>query len=270
MATDLAQVTISSLREYMERIEEIMAEDVPLWYRGCGKASHALAPSLFRHPDVATPDDFVALEQRILRRFRERSIPYQQLPQGAFWEWDLLFLMQHFGVPTRLLDWTENPYVGLFFAVTGAKIDHSTGEAAEDAAVWVLRPEEWNRQSFADISYSGEIFSVGDEPLRTFVPSGGDTYMRNAPAAMFGLHNSPRIVAQRGVFTVFGKESTAMEIRAVDFDYPEGTLTKFVLPGRLIGELRKSLLSIGVTDSVIFPDLGGLSTELKRFFGYEV
>ncbi|MFC4785355.1 FRG domain-containing protein [Nocardioides sp. MAHUQ-72] len=270
MVQDLKPEMISSLREYMERIEDLMAADVPLWYRGCGKASHTLAPSLFRHPDITAPEDYIVLERRILRRFRERSVPYQKLPQGANEEWDFLFLMQHFGVPTRLLDWTENPYVALFFALTSARIEHATGHASENAAVWILQPEEWNRQSFADMSYSGDIFSAGDEPLRTFIPSGGDAYMRNAPAAMFGLHNSPRIVAQRGVFTIFGKESMPMEERVIDSDYPEGTLTKFEFPAELIGDLRKSLLNIGITDSVIYPDLGGLANELKRFFGYEV
>src|SRR4051812_41381980 len=110
----------------MEQIEELMAEKVPLWYRGVGDASHTLIPSLYRHEGTADAAAFMELEERILQRFRERSIPYQPIPVDK--DWELLFLMQHFGVPTRLLDWTENPYIGLFFALTDSRINHATGQ----------------------------------------------------------------------------------------------------------------------------------------------
>jgi len=89
-------------------------------------------PSLYRHTSITEPQALMELEEKILQRFRERSIPYQ--PTRVEEEWDMLFLMQHFGVPTRLLDWTENPYIGLFFALTGAKVDHATGLTSATAS----------------------------------------------------------------------------------------------------------------------------------------
>ena len=91
----------------------------PLWYRGCGKVSHELKPSLYRHKGSKTIEDFMALEKRLLSRFRERSIPFHAVLMTDPWEW--LFLMQHYGVPTRLLDWSESPLMALFFAVTSAR-----------------------------------------------------------------------------------------------------------------------------------------------------
>ena len=80
--------------------------------------------------------DLLALEQEMMARFAERARPFHDLRSLS--QWDQLFLMQHYRVPTRLLDWSENPLVALYFALQSA--DQTTGHLADDAAVWVLRP----------------------------------------------------------------------------------------------------------------------------------
>jgi hypothetical protein len=268
MPTPLTVLEIETLREYMEKVEELMTPQVPLWYRGVGTASHQLIPSLYRHPSITGPDDLMELEERILQRFRERSIPYQPIRLEG--DWELLFLMQHFGVPTRLLDWTENPYIGLFFALTDARIDYATGIADGPAAVWVLKPEAWNQHTLSDISYDGGVLSIGSDPLKSYKPLENPKFMRVAPVAMYGLHNSPRIVAQRGVFTIFGKAAESLEGAYTANDYPADTLVKLEFPPDKVANLRESLMAIGVTDSVVYPDLAGLAIELKRYFGFRV
>jgi hypothetical protein len=53
-------------------------------------------------------------------------------------------------------------------------------------------------------------------------------------------------------------------------EYPVDTLIKFEFAEDAVQSLQKSLFAIGVTDSVVFPDLAGLALELKRFFGFRV
>lgn len=263
MPATLDAHTVETLRQYMELLESLMEPQEPLWFRGSGVASHTLVPSLYRHPSITDVDELLQLEEKVLRRFEERSVPYERVPRGETWE--ILFLMQHFGVPTRLLDWTENPYIALFFALASQRDD-----AEEPAAVWVLQPRIWNRGALAEISYDEGILSIGNNALDSYRPSATSQLMRLAPVGMYGIHNSPRIVAQRGVFTIFGKDTTPLETLFVDGEYLSDALVKIDIPSDEIEKLRESLFAIGFTDSVIYPDLSGLATELKRYFGFRV
>jgi hypothetical protein len=52
-------------------------------------------------------------------------------------------------------------------------------------------------------------------------------------------------------------------------EFPEGSLIRVTLESISIASMRKSLLSHGITESVVFPDLEGLALEIKRFFHFE-
>ena len=94
------------------------------------------------------------------------------------------------------------------------------------------------------------------------------TDMPNGPLALYGAHNSQRIVAQRGVFIVFGKSPTPMEKVSVAEKYPKASLSKINLKAVKIQRIRDELLGYGVTESVVRPDLDGLAMEIRRQFGY--
>jgi hypothetical protein len=268
MPTALRTESVQTLRDYTELIEQLVADKQAAWFRGVGRTSHGLMPSLYRHPTVTDVEELVALERKIIQRFRERSIPYQSAPVVIREDWDLLFLMQHFGVPTRLLDWTESPYIGLFFALNSAPLDPGSLQPTEPAAVWALSPVAWNKHALADIGFDEGILSVGMKPLEPWTPGPDAEYMRVFPVAMYGLHNSPRIVAQRGVFTIFGKSTDSFDEVYEAGGYPAETLLKVEVPATAILPLLEQLSAVGITDSMIYPDLEGLARELKRFYGF--
>lgn len=108
---------VTALHEYTALIESLRMPEKPvLWYRGCARISYRLIPSLYRNSRYTTAEQFAKLEIEILTRFKQRSIPYQT--RIIIDDWDYLFLMQHYAVPTRLLDWSENPYIALYFALS--------------------------------------------------------------------------------------------------------------------------------------------------------
>jgi hypothetical protein len=185
-----------------------------------------------------------------------------------------LFFMQHYGVPTRLLDWTENPFIGLYFALTSAK----KGDAKkykDDAAVWILDPLTWNEHSLGKKMGGDEgILGPRDTDASGYAPStiGGKRpgIMRDDPVCMYGVSNSPRMVAQKGVFTMFGRTTAAMEKTFEDRNYPNYCLQKVLIPKGCIDDLRDAILATGVTDSAIYPDLQGLALEIRRAFGFRL
>lgn len=133
--------TPKSFQEFVELIEALQVKAKgPLWYRGCGKSRYPLLPTLYRHERKKKIEELAELERQLITRFRQRSIPLHSRPLTD--DWDTLFFMQHYGVPTRLLDWTENPFIGFYFAVMTAQFSRPKGSPGkkdvafrEDAAV---------------------------------------------------------------------------------------------------------------------------------------
>jgi len=266
-----AELRPRSLPEFLKLVEDLQRRaGHSLWYRGCGQASQPLVPSLYRHPSIRDSSGLADLERQLMTRFRQRSIPYHTRNLGD--DWEALFFMQHYGVPTRLLDWTENPLVALHFALMSApriKRRRNQSKYRQPAAVWVLDPHAWNRSALAHLSYKSGPLTPGDEALKGYAPLAAAASMSKYPVALYGAHNSSRIVAQQGVFAIFGQERTSMDQLSNRHRFSGTELKKLsLLPSRILS-MRKSLLNHGITESVVFPDLEGLARETTRHFGFE-
>lgn len=266
--TLLRSKRIQSLTQYSAIIEEFVADsEGPVWYRGVGRASFTLLPTLYRHETKSTPENLAQLEVALITRFRQRSIPFHSRSLAD--DLETLFFMQHYGVPTRLLDWTENPLVALYFAVTGARRDTTRSGYEEDASVWFLRPDPWNQHALQHQSYTGGILGSEAQELAGYRRTPGFTSMNKHPVAIFGAYNSQRIVAQRGVFTLFGQDTQPLDNVYSTSGFSKDCLFKIIIPRRFLARLKKAVFDYGITESVIFPDLDGLARELKRHFGFE-
>jgi len=272
----VTEKTIESFKQYVSLVERMQSKaKKSLWFRGCGNGQLALIPSLYRHKKKKKKSDIEELEQRLMTRFRQRSIPLVNRPLDE--DWDTLFFMQHYGIPTRLLDWTENPFIAFYFAVMSGRFfpkrakddDDPTLRFSKDATVWILDPVAWNNHALKQQSYVGGVLTPGDAALNRYKPLTKFDEMHTHPVALYGAHNSPRIVAQRGVFTIFGQDTVSMEKVYENDKFPKSSLTKLIFPKKALPGMRYSILSHGITESVVFPDLEGLAREMKREFGFE-
>lgn len=247
--------------ELLEAIESFQASSKTSWYRGIANSSYKLGPTLYRHNQITKIEDLTALEAEVSTRFVQRSLPFLARPLTD--DWDKLFLMQHYGVPTRLLDWTENPFVAIYFALNSGGVGPSS-----DAALWMCDPTAWNQAALDHLSFKGGVLDQSNSLLRTYAPGTPVVEMPMLPIMIYGTYNSPRIVAQRGGFAIFGQGTQPMEEVYGAAKFPDTVLTKIIISQDHVDEIRASLFRKGFTESVVFPDLDGLAKEIRRIFGF--
>lgn len=253
--------TIDSLSTYVRRIEELRATaEAEFWYRGVKRASYPLKPTLFRHTKYKNISEITELETNLYNEFCFQSPSFVSVSlQGA---WDTLFLMQHYRIPTRLLDWTLNPFAALFFAIDG----HN---GKDDAAVWLLKPKEWNRGVLSDIGGPAQIYNTDEEILNQYHPDLAGSTRRSEPLAIDGIINNARINAQKGKFIVFGHKNEPLEefYERVD-DWDSAPLIKLRIPAKKVNELSQLIFECGITHTSLFPDLEGLAMEIRHKYGF--
>jgi hypothetical protein len=241
------ETNIESIGDFLEKLStHIGAYGGPVWYRGHSIATWNLEPKLMRIHHRPP-------ETHYLNKFKQdASMILNHQPKSEF-EW--LFLMQHYGVATRLLDWSESPLVGLYFALENNK--------DQDGALWVLLPCELNLKSNYRPDFEFEIPSFEDEHLRGYVPStiAGESKSKLLPMAAIAPRNSARMQAQQGVFTISHRENIFIDQAGPD-GAPKDHTWKYVIPQVNKQKLAKELVLLGFNRFQLFPELESLANKI--------
>lgn len=242
----IKEYEIETLSDYLNVIMELKNDHKKLWFRGHASSDYVLMPTVYRDPYTWVK------EAVFLHQFKARASRFINYYPDNDMEW--LFLMQHHATPTRLLDWSENALVALAFAVQYRNENH----IGKDANVWCLDPILLNSNTRFHSYVDEKIPNIcADEDLQNICNSPRQDY----PVAIIGPQNSDRIVAQKGVFTLFpNKDSFSME----NLKNAEEFLARIKIPNKHITSIEESLYYIGITESSLFPDLDSISKELKR------
>ena len=231
-----------------------------LWFRGHSCSHYALLPKIMR--DGKAPEAVFERELRLLTRFRQRSMAYwpSGYPQN---DWEHLFAMQHYGMPTRLLDWSENLFVATHFAL--AIHEHGHQDPC-NPVVWCIDPIQWNRATpvLSEFGDAIHVLTTADDELDAYRPDTTKRRMRS-PIAMFGAHNSVRIVAQRGTFMVWGNQVASLEQMANEINAP---LWRIEVQGDR-HRLASDLALLGFSETMVFPELPSLGSELSHSEGWK-
>jgi hypothetical protein len=174
-------------------------------------------------------------------------------------EFEWLYLMQHYGSPTRLLDWTESSLVGLYFAVCNYRND-------SNSAVWVLSPRRYN---YTILKASNTVPISSSVLLKDYLikQDDGNNLFRKVeaklPLAFRPAKNSSRILAQRGFFTIHGNEDICInELIKSHYESSDQVLRQILIHKDFKVAILKELYNCGISPSVIFPVLTGISEEL--------
>jgi len=189
--------------------------------------------------------------------------------------------MQHHGIPTRLLDWTESPLAGLFFAVSKF-VGKQLSEIGSVPAVWILNPFELNRISKKDLkrfpntwiqSTSLENFKIAfgtaGKDLQ-YDPRKGEyfTYRPTLyPLAIQPSFIHARVSSQKSCFMIHGTDTSDFELIGKNMKLVKnGFLLKYRIPKRRVRGIMRELFDQGVTFSTLFPDFDNLAEDLKYQF----
>ncbi|MBB5058398.1 hypothetical protein HDF16_003112 [Granulicella aggregans] len=214
----------------------------PVWYRGHRSVGWRLEPKLLRPPATES-------ETHLINRFKQHASLL--LPHHPGNEFDWLFLMQHHGLSTRLLDWSENPLVGLYFAVEQ--------DVTEDSVLWMLLPTVLNSKSNIRPAFEHEIPSFEDEELKNYLPSTISREIRSRlnPVAAIAPRNSPRMQAQQGVFTITHRDNVYID--EVGEPNTRDHIWRYLIPGVAKADLRADLRRLGITKFSVFPELSSIT-----------
>lgn len=196
-------------------------------FRGVADATYRLIPRIGRSDvskDSKTSDDLgysSDFEDLSLQRFKREALPHITFQPGSELDW--LAVAQHHGFPTRLLDWTESPLIGAYFAL---RLGGFVGKEPRDAAIFGL---PWPPV----IGKDQEIDTTSEQVL-----------------AYFPRHISPRITAQRGLFTYH---------KTPNVHYDPSNLMQWILPAKACFTLKVILNKCGFNEASMFPDLDGVA-----------
>lgn len=237
-------VEINSIGELIAVLQEQTVDiNLPIWFRGQADAEWPLNPRLMRQNPLPS-------ESHYLNRFKQDALFILNRKPETEFEW--LFLMQHHGISTRLLDWSESPLTALYFTLTS--------EAEKDGALWVLLPTELNRISNYKPDFAAEIPSFEDEHLQNYLPSTIAHERKSSlqPMAAIAPRNSQRMQSQQGVFTISHREIIPVE-NAGHQDLPKNHIWKFIVPSASKPRLLAELKLLGINKFKLFPELESLS-----------
>lgn len=231
--------SISSFDNFVEEVgradfHQTSGESFLLLFRG-QEVDESLLPRIGR-PGYFS-DDIAKREKSLMSEFERLAYPHLERSLLRN-KWDTLALAQHHTLPTRLLDWTENPLTALWFAFIAEK----KKSISTPRVVWA--------------------FSIAEDEIVS--PSEDTPYNIGRTKAFRPNHITRTITAQSGWFTVHALTKPKKRFVPLERNTAyKGRLTKFTFEDSLRTKILKRLDRMGINSATVFPDLYGIGRFLQ-------
>lgn len=216
----------------MKLVPQILAKiefEGDMIFRGHANSAWTLKPSIGRHYS-GNWHEVAQREKRSLQEFKNRAVSFVRHRPSLDIEW--LALMQHYGCATRLLDFTTNPLIALFFAT-------DLSQEFDGQILWM--------------SYKRPLDTFPDDQL----------FEQSQPFVYHPPHITERIIGQSGCFLYSPGPNHVFEGKKIK-SYTVKQDDKEVI--------RRELAVLGVSNSTLFPGLDGICRDLNNalIFGLEL
>lgn len=219
-------------------------ENKEIWFRGQGSSEYMLKPSLLRRRTG------IDKERELFSEFKRLST---NIGVGYTNEWNALVDMQHYGIPTRLLDWTNNLGVSLYFATTSSVL-HSP------MSLYIMDPIELNKLSGKKGIPVLPNDTMGLSYIKNYVDR--EPFPARYPIAAKCDSINQRVKAQSGMFTIHGDEENEDDIIATILD-KKSAIYRIDISTEAIPSLNDYFDICGIKDYTIFPDIQGIASHLR-------
>ena len=255
---------IKHLEDFLKCIRLVSTSST--WFRGESKEHKLLIPKLYRNIEENQIESVLKKEKQYFQEFRRRAISLATgIDKNDFWSW--YFLIQHYGGPTRLLDWTSNANVALFMAL------NSNREKKDNPVIYFLAPNVMTDYAFKDIGRdteeTGRVLYPGEDQTDLWIANlmSENTLIPESPISLLPAYTDQRIVSQKSCFTLFGSRLNGFvkndkQITCICCD--QKILHKVIIDGNSKEKLLNELAKVGVSSETIYPGLEGLAKDINN------
>jgi hypothetical protein len=227
-------------------------------FRGVSSAEYGLTNSLQR-----LGGQFAKVEPHLLRQFKKYGRNYVRDGSDDDWYW--LCVAQHYGLPTRLLDWTYSPQIALHFATA------NVSRYDRDGVIWKVNYKELHKMTphaIRDVMVENDIWILTIELMAQPFPQIRDLEAEGKAKGDFVLFFEPPSIDARlyNQFAYFSAPSNpGMNLDSWLRERPQ-LWQKVIIPKELKWEIRDKLDQSNISERVLFPGLEGLACWLKRYY----
>lgn len=266
--------SVKTLLELLEKINNEYDEKVSVFYRGHSNYTFKLEPFIYRE------DYYIKNEDKLFKQIIARTPFDFRDCQTTF---EKLVKMQHYSLPTRLLDITSNPLVALFFAckdetqknmdgklfrftIKEDEIKYYDSDTVSVVANISRRPYLFSITSIKNLTK--EDFNSEDEiqyllhEIRSEKPHFSPVIESKHLEMTFCVRpklDNPRIIRQEGAFFIFGIDNDKSRYSKFEFEYDS-----FIINKSDKVKILKQLDTLGINESTLFPEIEHVAMHLKE------
>lgn len=275
-------IQVGSVRTFLEVLEDIdTSHEYALYFRGHANFSYELKPYIYRDENWVKNED-ILFKEMVLKcpdEFKDQENTFQMLVK-----------MQHYSLPTRLLDITANPLIALYFACSEGKSKLEGGEVVvfkipkreiryhDSDTVSVLanisrRPEDFkvlkisDEEKFNNSKQMKYLLHEIKKEKPYFEPKIKREHLESVVCVKPKLDN-PRIIKQDGAFLLFGVNRTKSVPASINQNYlysEKRIIIKHLEKPKILEQLR----TLGITKGSIYPEIDRVAEYYRDIYATE-